>query len=85
MMRTGQRVFSPVTHGHAIVMLAELPLTWEFWKSQCDPFLERMDELHVLMLDGWRYSVGVSYEIDVAAKRDVPIVFHSVPEDLWIA
>ena len=82
LMAAGEVVYSPITHGHAIVTLEELPLSWEFWKTQCDPFLEKMDRLIVLTQLGWMDSAGVTYEISVAIKRDIPFYFHPVPEGL---
>ena len=82
LMAAGEVVFSPITHGHAIVMLEELPLSWEFWKAQCDPYLQKMDKMIVLMQDGWWESVGVRYELQVAFDRDIPVVYHQVPEGL---
>jgi hypothetical protein len=58
-----------------------LPSTWAFWRGQDYAFLERCDELVVLMLDGWGESVGVQGEIGIAQELGKPIRFLS-PADL---
>ena len=84
LMAAGKVIFSPISHGHAICQTSEtdIPLEWEFWRLQCDPFLMAMHELIVLRQDGWENSVGVEYEIGIADVRGVQIVWMDVPEDL---
>ena len=84
LMIAGRVVFSPITHGHAMCDTAStvLPLEWDFWQQQCDPFLSVMHELIVLTQDGWTQSVGVAYEIAAAERRGVPRAFMDGPEDL---
>lgn len=55
--------YSPITHNHTVAQRTNLPHTWDFWKSIDFPFLESAHELHVLMLPGWKESIGVSAEI----------------------
>ena len=72
LMRLGHVVFSPIAHGHCICEHG-LPTDWRFW----EPFerfqLERCDEVVVLMLDGWRESVGVQAEIRIAGDAGKPV------------
>ena len=74
LMRRGYVVYSPIVHGHALAAHS-LPLDWAFWKRQCGPLLVRASGLVVLMLDGWRDSVGLTWEIDVARKAGKPVWF----------
>ncbi len=74
MVRTGQVVFSPVVHSHPLVRF-DLPTDWEYWE-RCDrEYLRHATELVVLKLDGWRESVGVQAEIDLALDMGLPIRF----------
>jgi hypothetical protein len=71
-MRCGQPVFSPIAHGHCICTYG-LPTDWRFWEPFDRRQLERCDEVVVLMLDGWRESVGVQAEIRIAAESGKPV------------
>ena len=64
LLRRGEIVYSPIVHGHAIATAHELPTDHDFWLRHCFAMLERADNLHVLMLDGWKESKGVQAEID---------------------
>jgi hypothetical protein len=71
-MRVGQAVFSPIAHGHCICTYG-LPTDWRFWEPFDRHQLEKCDEVVVLMLDGWRESVGVQAEIRIAAECGKPV------------
>jgi hypothetical protein len=79
----GHIVFSPVSHGHALVHEAvqrsgncyPLPVDFTFWQGQCFSFLHHWAEiLAVLRLRGWKESVGVTAEIAEAQRLNLPIV-----------
>jgi hypothetical protein len=71
LLRAGEAVFSPIVHGHPLADYG-LPTGWEFWERFNRTFLERCDEVVVLMLDGWRQSVGVQAEIRIAQELGKP-------------
>ena len=77
MMRDGLHVFSPIVHGYALEVHG-LPGDWEFWQGYDRLMLSRCDELAVLCLPGWRESVGVRAEIDIAGRLGLPARF--IPE-----
>ena len=70
----GQTVFSPIAHSHAICCYG-VPLDWQFWQRHDRRYLEVCDEVVVLMLDGWRESVGVQAEIAIARELGKPVTF----------
>jgi nucleoside 2-deoxyribosyltransferase len=72
LIRSGEIVFSPVAHCHAIA-LCGVPTDWRFWERHDRRFLEFCDEVVVLMLDGWRESVGVQAEIEIAEELGKPV------------
>ncbi|MGE3807078.1 MAG: DUF1937 family protein [Gemmataceae bacterium] len=72
LVHAGHVVFSPVVHSHFLADYG-LPNTWAFWRGQDTVFLEKADVLVVLMLDGWRESVGVAGEIQIARELGKPI------------
>jgi hypothetical protein len=74
LMKRGENVFSPIVHSHPLVVHG-LPNTWEFWQRVDRDYLEHCEQLVVLMLDGWRESVGVQAEIAIAREFHLPIEF----------
>lgn len=66
-------VFSPITHSRPLITssnhISAANYTWDFWKKQDLWFLSRCDEIHILMLEGWEESVGVTAEIEFAKKN----------------
>ncbi len=77
-MAGGFLVFSPISHTHPIAEAGDLPKGWEFWESYDRTFLEWCDRLHVLKLPGWRESIGVAAEIQIAGQLGKPVFYHSV-------
>ena len=55
-----------------------VPLDWGFWQRHDHRHLEACDEVVVLMLDGWRESVGVQAEIAIARELGKPVTFLKV-------
>ena len=72
LIAAGHVVFSPIVHGHPLVGHG-LPGDWPFWERIDRDHLERCDEVVVLMLDGWRESVGVAAELRIAADLGKPV------------
>lgn len=77
LMRQGHVVFAPIVHGHPLVEHG-LPVEWPFWERFDREHLRRCDELVVLMLDGWRESVGVAAEIRSAEELGKPIRYLAI-------
>jgi hypothetical protein len=82
LLRSGHLVFSPVAHTHPISLFG-LPTEWEFWERQDRALLERCDRLVVLMLDGWRESLGVQAEIRIAAELGIPTEYWD-PDEIGV-
>jgi len=83
LMRRRHAVYAPIPHGHTIARHG-LPSDWSFWKRQCEPFIDAASALVVLKLDGWRDSVGLTYEIARFHEAGKPIVYVD-PEELEVA
>jgi len=73
MVSLGFYNISPITQSHVQQEMVELETTWNFWKKVDTLFLERSDEIWVLMLEGWKESVGVQAEIAIAKKLKLPV------------
>lgn len=74
LVAAGLNVFSPIVHSHSIAHYG-LPSSWEFWSRIDREFLSRCDVMAVLMLPGWRESVGVQAEIQFAANLGLPVLY----------
>lgn len=75
LMQQRKPVFSPISHSHPIEEHFTETKSWEFWKIQDLPILSVCTELHVLCLDGYKESTGVSGEILAAFHKNIPIKF----------
>ncbi len=75
----GKTVFSPIAHSHAICAFG-VPLDWRFWARHDRRYLEVCDEMVVLMLDGWRESVGVQAEMAIARELGKPVTYLRMAE-----
>jgi nucleoside 2-deoxyribosyltransferase len=70
----GKTVFSPIAHSFGICAFG-IPHDWHFWQRHDRRYLDVCDEVVVLMLDGWRESVGVQAEIIAARELGKPVKF----------
>ena len=77
LIRKGKTVFAPIAHSYAICDYG-VPGDWQFWQRHDRRYLEVCDEVVVLMLDGWRESVGVQAEIAIARELGKPVTFLTV-------
>jgi len=70
----GWNVFSPITHSHPLA-LCGLQGSWEFWQRIDIEYLLISERVVVLCLPGWRESVGVTAELDIAKQLGIPIIY----------
>lgn len=71
----GKVVFSPIAHTHHVADYMEEKYRMDFalWMKADLPILRHAKELHVLMLDGWQRSRGVTREIEYADHVGIPV------------
>lgn len=72
----GLPAYAPIVQNHSLNN--RLPGTWEFWSKLDLPILRKATELHVLQLEGWRESVGLTDEINDARSCKTPIRYIAV-------
>ena len=72
---SGQLVFSPISHSHHISIEHEMSCGWEFWKQHDEYMLSLCSKILVLMLDGWKESVGVQAEITFATEHGISVEY----------
>ncbi len=66
-------IFSPITHSHPLRMLGGCSGNWKFWEKIDREYIDVSHRLIVLLLDGWKGSVGVQAEIEIASKKGLKI------------
>jgi hypothetical protein len=80
--------YSPIAHTHPIAVRVKLPIEWEFWANFDECILSRCSELWVLTAPGWSRSTGVTAEIKIAEKLNLPVRYvivhpeHAADSDL---
>lgn len=67
-------VYSPITHCHPIAEYG-LPGGWEYWERNCEAMLSRCNKMIVLKLPGWKESVGVKGELEIAERLGIPVEY----------
>lgn len=80
LMLTGVVVYSPISHNHPIAVSNQLPTGWEFWNRLDEVFIHHCSSILVLQLKGWRDSVGVKAELEIAKKFGKPIYYMNYPQ-----
>ena len=75
-MRAGITVLSPIAASHPLVLHGNLPQTDQrFWASHNEEWLMHCNALWVLMLPGWRESIGIRREMEHAESLGLPIKY----------
>lgn len=75
LIKQGLFIYSPVSHGYILAKTGDLPTGWSFWESFDRAMLSKCKCLLVLMLDGWKESVGVQAEIKIAGELELHIEY----------
>jgi len=73
-MSKGYIVFSPITYAHPISDKYELPKDWLFWERMGRAFVSWSDVVAIYAPEGYKNSVGVMAELDIASKLNKDIV-----------
>ena len=72
--KQGYQVYSPIAHSHPLAVYGGIdPLDREIWKRVDAPFLVMCSECLVAMMDGWRESAGVTFEIAEFERAGKPV------------
>lgn len=75
LVEEGQHVFGPITESACYQQISDVPGNWDFWGAHDKLMLSKCDEMWVLLLHGWRKSVGVQAEIKFALEHQIPIMY----------
>jgi len=71
----GYCLLEPIAMSHHHAQRFGLPSGYDFWKTRDRKFIEITDGVIVLMLPGWKESVGVTDEIQYALSLGKPVYY----------
>ena len=72
----GLDVFSPIVHGHALVLHGGLrAVDHEHWSRVNEKHMDRADVCLVVKMDGWRESDGISEEVEYFREAGKPVLY----------
>lgn len=86
LIENGHLIFSPICHSHHMAHLVKFdplnhaPDKLTGWMAYDFAFIEKADEVWVLMQDGWKDSHGIAAEIAHAQQCSTPIRYVSFPD-----
>ena len=73
--RLGVPLLSPIVYCHPIARTHSLPGDALFWQFLNEELVMRSSAMWVLKLPGWESSAGVTSEIALARRLDIPLHF----------
>ncbi len=82
LINKGEIVFSPISHCHPIALVCDLPKDWQYWNTFCRAYMSCCCEMYVVMLDGWKESIGIQAEIKIAEEMGIEIKYLEYCESL---
>ena len=65
--------YSPIAHCHPMAENHGMPTDIDYWRHFNAEMLRKASALHILMLEGWKESIGVQWEKHVAYTMLLPI------------
>jgi len=74
-MQMGNLIFSPIVYGHSFSTLDSNLIPFEAWTDFNDQMLLLASNIHILTLEGWKESRGISYEIGKALENSIPVSY----------
>jgi hypothetical protein len=71
----GIPVFAPIVHTHPVAdhLPPDKRMDFDLWMKMDLPILRMASELHILSIEGWRASRGVTRETEYAMQLGIPI------------
>lgn len=71
----GEICFSPIVYGHQFFVAGQAEVDFRFWRPFNDYMLKTASCIHVLMIDGWDKSAGISHELEMNQSLNLPVLF----------
>lgn len=86
LLYNGFNAYSPLSHGYPISLSLHesenKTIPYKVWIQHGLLILKMCTEAHVLKLEGWRESKGVSLEIQEAKKLGIPIKYIDLKNEI---
>lgn len=80
----GESIYAPIPETTCLTELGGLSGTsWKDWREHDLNLLQRCDELYVMLIQGWRESLGVRGEVKFAIQNNIPIRFINMEGELF--
>lgn len=74
LMKKGKIIFSSISHCHPLTDYG-IPGEWDYWERYNHEFLKIAKKLNVIKLEGWKDSVRVAGEIEIATEEGIVIEY----------
>lgn len=72
LINQGHMIFSPIVHSYRL----DIPRQdFAWWEAYDEHMISLSKEVWILVIDGWRESIGVQAEIVLAQKYNLPIKY----------
>lgn len=69
----GEYVYSPIVHCHPLQETYAMPVGWKFWAGYDRCMIEASQGVHLLLLPGWRESIGVQMELEIVRELNLTL------------
>lgn len=79
MLKRGERVFCPIAHCHTAAQLTDIPTNFDWWMDFDEGWIDKCDEVVVLMMPNWKKSKGITHEIKYAKETGKPVKYLTWP------
>ena len=73
--KEGRNIYAPISSAHHVAKKYGMPRNWEFWEGLDKEILSICGKFIIVMLDGWKYSVGLRAEFDIADELGLEIEY----------
>lgn len=74
LMKQGVMTASPLLK-HFLLEHSDLPGDWNYWKDYAEVLLSKCDKMIVVTMSGWDESVGVTAEIELCKRFNIPVEY----------
>jgi len=81
--RKGFLVYSPICHWHPIAVRHQLPTDFGFWSDTDQVMIGVCSHYMILRIDGWKTSLGIKAELQIAINLELDIAHLTKKKDGW--
>lgn len=80
-LKQGRFGYSPIVHGHELVLYTDWPYEFEWWNSYNEAMIRALKYVVVLCIDGWKGSRGIASELALAEREGFPVEYYLATEE----